>query len=228
MTTPKRDRRTIEIPWRGCLARKKSTGNLCKAGAIPFTHYCRIHLGKTVEQAKFEVLPAMELAQWGIDDTTVDPALTLLRLVSQSARRCAFYGQLLGATYKAAEAKDEQERSDNLKSLVKVAGVSALIGARKAATAHGDIYQAEEVIRALVQLEGAERDRCANFAAKAIQAGIAERAISIAEDQAAAIVSLMMASLNDPTVGLTPAQRGNALRVIEGKVAELEAAESDG
>jgi hypothetical protein len=45
----------------------------------------------------------LELAKWGLEDSTVDPGEVLLRLVAQSAARCELYGRLLGEAYEAAE-----------------------------------------------------------------------------------------------------------------------------
>jgi hypothetical protein len=45
------------------------------------------------------------------------------------------------------------------------------------------IYVTGEAIRGLADLEAKERERCANFATKAIAAGLAERTVRIAERQ---------------------------------------------
>ena len=66
---------------------------------------------------------------------------------------------------------------------------------------HGE-YKACEYIRGLAQLEPQERDRCANFATKAVAAGPAERTVRIAERQGQLIV--LQAALRE--VDLSPEQ----------------------
>lgn len=55
-----------------------------------------------------------------------------------------------------------------------------------------------------------ERDRAAQLAAACIKAGIAERQVRIAEQQADMLVSVIKAVLDDPTVKLEPSQRAAA------------------
>jgi hypothetical protein len=43
------------------------------------------------------------------------------------------------------------------------------------------VYITGEAIRGLADLEAKERERCANFATKAIAAGLAERTVRVAE-----------------------------------------------
>ena len=116
----------------------------------------------------------------------------LLRLVSQSARRVERYSALLAEAYEAAErlkqAQDAQQLvtdgSDvtnasreqaamDLERIFNLGGVAALVGYKYgAAGKEGDIYATGEAIRGLAELEAEERDRCANFAGKAINAGL--------------------------------------------------------
>jgi hypothetical protein len=45
------------------------------------------------------------------------------------------------------------------------------------------VYVTGDAIRGLADLEAKERERCANFASKAVAAGLAERTVRIAERQ---------------------------------------------
>ena len=63
-------------------------------------------------------------------------------------------------------------------------GVAALVGNTYGATKDVGVYVTGEVIRRLTDLEAKERERCANFADKAVAAGLAERTVGIAERQA--------------------------------------------
>lgn len=76
-------------------------------------------------------------------------------------------------------------------------GVGALIGVRRDADRWGRLYDVEEGLRGLARLEADERDRCANFAAKAVAAGLAERQVRLAEQQGALMVAAIRAILAD-------------------------------
>ena len=61
-----------------------------------------------------------------------------------------------------------------------------------------------EAIRGLADLEAKERERCANFAGKAVAAGLAERTVRIAERQGQLMVEMVQAALRE--VDLSPEQ----------------------
>jgi hypothetical protein len=54
-----------------------------------------------------------------------------------------------------------------------------------------------EAIRGLADFEGKERERCANFAAKAVAAGLAERTARGAERQGQLMVEMVQAALRE-------------------------------
>lgn len=187
----------------------RSDGTPCGAWAITGATVCAAHGGRAKQVARKAAVRA-ELASWGLSDATEDPGEVLLRLVTQSARRAAFYGELLERQYAAAD-RGERDVSDL------PAGVAALIGFRySSAGAEGQVFEVEEAIRGLVQLEGQERDRCARFAKLALDAGIAERQVRLAERQGELIAEVLRAVLADPELGLSEAQQravpGVALR----------------
>jgi len=157
-----------------------------------------------------------ELAEWGLGDTTVDPGEVLLRLVSQSAARCALYGNLLHQAYDTAEHEDPDEPG-NERSFPLPRGLRALIGHKLAVTRGGDTVPVEEAIRGLVMLEGMERDRCASFATKAIAAGLAERQVRLAERQAEQVVAVLRGVL--ARLGVDPGSPA----AVEAVTAELRA-----
>lgn len=194
-----------------------NAGEPCGANAIKGKTGCRRHAGKKLKQAKAEGQVVVELAKWGLGDTTVDPGEVLLRLVTQSAARCELYGRLLGEAYEAAErlraahaagdvvateAPEGDEPEDpaaqaarhDLDRIFNTGGVAALVGYKFDADRHGRIYPTDEGIRGLAKLEADERDRCANFAAKAVAAGLAERQVRLAERQGALMASVFEAA----------------------------------
>lgn len=205
-------------------------GKPCGNWPVKGATVCGSHGGKAPRVAK-KALVRAELAAWGLGDSKVDPGETLLRLVSQSAARVELYGQLLSDAYQAAERlktaheaeqlfetadadDDEQERAavqvarDDLKRIFNVGGVAALIGNTYGDARDGGIYATGEAIRGLAKLEAEERARCADFAMKAVKAGLAEREVRLAEQQAALVLKAIDAALE--TAGIPAAERGPA------------------
>lgn len=82
---------------------RRKDGQPCGQQAIAGTRRCRMHSGKPRARARAEGAVVVELARWGLGDTTVDPGEVLLRLVTQSAARVQTYSRLLGEAYEAAE-----------------------------------------------------------------------------------------------------------------------------
>lgn len=76
----------------------------------------------------------------------------------------------------------------------------------------GKTVKVGEYVRGLAQLEADERDRLANFSAKAIAAGLAERQVRLAERQGALISEVLTKGID--LVGLTPEQRRLAPEAI--------------
>lgn len=174
----------------------------CGNRPVPGATVCRFHGGNAPTTRRRAIVRA-ELASWGLTDQTEDPGEVLLRLVTQSARRAAFYADLLEQQYAAQASADDPDGTTVLPR-----GVAALIGNKMGMGGKDGIeYVVEEAIRGLVQLEALERDRCARFAKTALDAGIAERQVRLAEQQGALIVAVLRAVLADPALGLTAEQR---------------------
>jgi hypothetical protein len=216
-----------------------------------------MHSGKPKARAMAEGQVRLEVARWGLDGPTElrDPGEVLLRLVTQSAARVELYSRLLGEAYEAAERLREahqastlvatprdhsvedgqsvetpalQAARSDLERVFAVGGVGALIGVKRDADRFGRIYETEEAIRGLAQLEAAERDRCVSFATKAIAAGLAERQVRLAERQGALLAGAVRGILDD--LGLSPEQQAlvpavvarhlRAVAAIEGEVVD--------
>jgi hypothetical protein len=129
--------------------------------AIPGGTVCRWH-GGAAGQVKAKAAIRAEILPSGLGDSHVDPGEVLLQLVTQSAARAKRY-------------------ASELEALVDEEGLAAaMVGEIEIPTKHGG-YKAGEYIRGLAQLEAQERDRCANFATKAVAGGLAERQVRLAE-----------------------------------------------
>ncbi|UWP85909.1 hypothetical protein [Dactylosporangium fulvum] len=186
----------------------------------------------------------VELRRWGLTGYAelADPGETLLRLVTQSAARVEMYARFLAEAVDAAERlqragvapesdllEAETARLD-LERVFNAGPVAALIGHTYAGTQTSGVIATGEAIRGLAKLEAEERDRCANFAAKAVAAGLAERMVRASEQMAAltvAAVERAMARLGhdprDPAVRAVVAEELAALaggpKTIEGVAA---------
>jgi hypothetical protein len=158
--------------------------------------------------ARKKAMVRAELVRWGLGDAKVDPGEVLLRLVSQAAARAEFLAQLLQEQYDRVEAGEETTTLPKR--------LSVLVGRTFALNRDGQPVPIAEAVRALVQLEGEERDRCANFATKAIAAGLLERQVQLAERQGALIADVLRAVLGDDRLGLSPGQ----LEIVPGLVRE--------
>jgi hypothetical protein len=101
------------------------------------------------------------------------------------------YAQLLEQMYEHANLLGVDSNAPGLPP-----GVQALIGGTYSATPNGRVYQTGEQIRGLVQLEQTERKMCADFASKAIAAGLAERQVRMAERQGQAIIEAIAVALD--------------------------------
>jgi hypothetical protein len=205
-----------------CTALSKQTGKQCKAKAIPGGTVCRWD-GGAAGQVKAKAAVRAELITWGVADALDDPGEVLLRLVTQSRKRADLYAHLLQEAFEAAERLkqahtagvdievDGDEYADtaetarrDLDRIFNAGGVAALVGNTYGAAKDVGVYVTGEAIRGLVDLEAKERDRCANFAAKAIAAGLAERTVRVAERQGQLMLQMVQTALQE--VDLSPEQ----------------------
>lgn len=170
---------------------KTRAGNPCKRRPMSGATVCQTHGGRA-PQVRKKALVRAEVMAWGLTDDLVDPGETLLRLVSQSARRAMHYSQLLQA--------DFEDRH-----------VASLIG-----TSWGEGGPSGEYIRGLAELESQERDRCARFCKLAIDAGIEAKKVAIAERQVDIMDALLRGVLaelgHDPA---DPIVQGVVLRRLD-------------
>lgn len=155
---------------------------------------CQKHGAKAPQVAR-KALVRAELMDWGLNDETVDPGLTLLHLVAQSRRRAIRLSGLL-----------EDEFADKQ--------VAALVGVAY----NEDGKKSGEYMKGLAILEAQERDRCARFAHLAHSAGIAADQLKLAESFGSQIIDVLRVALtklgHDPDEPAVRVIVGEALRAI--------------
>lgn len=169
-------------------------GEPCGRDAIAGGTVCQTH-GGSAPVVKARAAVRAEVMRWGLRDVAADPGEVLLRLVTQSARRADLYAEELERITTAADTLEE-----------------ALIGDSRVLVGD-ELAKVGEFIRGFAVLEAQERDRCANFAAKAVAAGLEERMVRLAERQGALLADVIRKVLDDPDLGLSSDQRRVASQV---------------
>jgi len=181
--------------------RMECTGNRsrgrgpCHGPAIRGTRNCRIHSGKQSKIAREKGLA--RITAWdatGQGAQQVDYRMAVLGVLQMTWLRLAAYSDLLRKQVEKeglAAGPDPHDPTD--------ADASGLIGFRYgAAGKDGNIFAQSEEIRALVLLEGQERDKVVKYAKTAHDMGISDRLTNLAErwgDVVATRISLMLEAL---------------------------------
>jgi hypothetical protein len=218
----------MSVPVVQCRATSRA-GKQCKNKAIPGGAVCRFHGGASPHVASKAAVRA-EVMNWGLGDTAVDPGEVLLRLVTQSAARAETYARLLQEAFDAAERlkqaheeganvealgdenADTAETARDLDRIFNTGGVAALVGNTYGAAKDVGVYVTGEAIRGLADLEAKERERCANFASKAVAAGLNERMVRLAERQGELLAQVIRGVLDE--LGLSAEQKQLAPKVV--------------
>jgi hypothetical protein len=205
-------------------------GEPCGKWAIRGGTVCRSH-GGAAQQVKAKAAIRAEVMSWGLGETNVDPGEVLLRLVTQSAARAERYAMLLEEAYDAAErlkqahdagaqieapgdelADTAETARRDLDRIFNTGGVAALVGNTYGAAKDVGVYVTGEAIRGLADLEAKERERCANFATKAVAAGLAERQVRLAERQGELLAQVIRSVLDE--LGLSADQMELAPEIV--------------
>lgn len=161
----------------------KHDGTLCGRQVTRGTQACYRHAGvrRELHKGRGDMMTVINgLRDWGFQDQNVDPGETMLRLVTQSSWRCERY-------------------AEEVARLVAEAGTltEALTANSYTVTEDGSPVKTGEYIRAMIQLENNERDRCMVFCKTALAAGVAERAIRLAEEEGRLMATVIRGILGD-------------------------------
>lgn len=228
-----------------CTKQRRRQAGLCHKQAIRGTNSCTNHAGistahaMAVGEAKIDAWNAI-----GAGARTIDPSMAVLGVLQMSWLRLHAYARLLKgqAALERQEAEDryaiEAAESGALSGTIEGGpryggaggfgeeievqpGTEGIIGySIGSAGKEGTLFRQSEQIRALVVLEGQERDRVVKYAKTAHDMGISTRMTELAEawgDRVASRVTLMFDDLD-----LTPAQKALIPVVVERHLSSLD------
>lgn len=177
--------------------RTKGRGQ-CHQPAVRGTNTCRNHSG--IREEVLKVQGEARITAWNPNGpgSQIDAGAAVLAVLQMTYLRLGAYSELL-----RRQVVTDGDTADDLRE--EDPEVSGLIGHRYGAAGRdGTVYVQSEEVRALVQLEAAERDRVVKYAKTAHDMGISDRLTSIAE-RWGDIVAGRIASMLD-ALGLTDEQ----------------------
>lgn len=189
MVAPRREPPTHVTDPVKCWGKSKARKEQCRKDPLAGSHYCRFHAGNG--QARAKAAMVAEVARWTLGSDDVDPAHTLLQLLAQSKIRVDDYATRL--------VQFVDEHGGDL--------AAAMVDEQLVMSETGALQKVGEYIRGLATLEANERDRCAKFASLALQAGVAERQVRLAEQHGAMMATVLRMALGDPELALSAEQR---------------------
>lgn len=196
----------------------RKDGKPCSNWVTPGTHACRAHAGKTLDEhtktAQETKIATQALNAWGlIPDQWVDPIQTILNLISLSARRVAMYAELLNAIQHRGIAGDvmwraegepggEEEPHEDMALRIgltpgQLALYKTVIGNVYEMSKGGELYISREDHRAIITLDGHERDRLSKLCIDAAKLNIEERRITAAQEQGGKLASVVRRMLDE-------------------------------
>lgn len=207
-----------------CRCNRSRGRGRCHGPAIRGTSNCRFHAGTTTEVAK--VKGEARINAWaaiGSGAQTMDYRLAVLGVLQMSWLRLAAYSDLLR---RQVEKAPPEADPNGLEAGGEV-NADGLIGYRYgAAGKDGHIYAVSEEARALVILEGQERDRVVKYAKTAHDMGISDRLTSLAErwgDVVATRITLILDQLQ-----LTEEQSRQVPALIQAHLGSIDTGTLDG
>lgn len=182
-----------------CGARKKG-GGTCKRPLRPGQVKCRYHGGNApqVLNAERERVVVMrigeELTKANIEFS--DPLEGLLREVSRSASTVLVYE---GLVMKLRDPMEPPELDDE--------------GRPTSAPIYGRNHMGDATPHVLIEMWDKERDRHARYCKMALDAGVAEREVRLAEQQGQLIAKVVLSTIDDPRLQLPADTRRDAREI---------------
>lgn len=125
------------------------------------------------------------------------------RLLALSVARLEFLGALLAAEYERASTGGRSESGNEYDPGIRTDGLSAFIGDVYDLDKHGEQVPVGEAVRALVQLEAAERDRAARLAKEAIRIGVQAQQVDVMRSYGHTVVAALRAFAEQQNIDWT-------------------------
>jgi hypothetical protein len=210
---------------RYCGARKRQGEGTCHRPAgwgtdHPGVGRCKLHGGTTpshraaAERTRREQAASVAIAKLGLA-VVVDPQQALLDLVHEAAANVAFYRMLVAQLDAGV---DDPLDGAILPPDVDPPPVELM---DRAIAGRVDPANWKAAPHVLVAMYDAERDRLAKYSKLAIEAGLAEREVQLAERQGELVVRLITAVLDHADLGLSFTQREAGRRIAGRELREL-------
>lgn len=205
-----------------CRHNSKRSKERCHALAVRGTGSCFTHGGKPTEVLKAQ---GEAVAAWSAlsGEPTVSATDAVLGMLQMSWARAHYYAGLLEEQVTAAQREragadehgdGEARGADEMRGAGPVGPGAGLVGHTVSGLKDFGLYASGEAIRALAQLEAAERDRCVRYAKTCHDMGIAEQQIRLAEGQGQMLAEAIRRILD--ALNLTPEQQGRVPEVVPG------------
>lgn len=200
-------------------------GMPCMAPPMREQDVCRVHGGSSPQaKARAEAIAvrrraAAMLTGYGIELHNVDPLTALSNEVSRAAAAVQFYGMLVAEL----RIPDAQQPMSELGDVVGVDDDGNPVLASNMAAVYGRDHKGDGAPHVLVRLWNEERDRLARMCKMALDAGIDQRMIDLAESEARVVVEVIVAVIDAPELGLDPAMREVGRRVAAERLRALQA-----
>lgn len=169
----------MDIPEnKRCTATSKQTKTRCKNWAIKGTNVCRFHGANKAVRAK--------------------------------AKQTVMAGKVRALMEKVGNVTEDPLEGlleEVVRSAVAVRIFEGLLSDIEATDLYGPNHRKDSVAHILVRMHAEERERHARFCKMALDAGVQERQVQVAEAQGQMMARVIAAVFDDPTLGLTEAQR---------------------
>lgn len=186
---------------RRCTAHSSRTGEPCRAWAVEGGTVCVTHGGRQQRAAIARRQNAEGIRAYLGDPDIVDPFDALLGEVHESAGNVGFYRSLIRELGIHPEALGENEEPLIETGLAVKKGI------------YGPDINGYESPHVLVKMYNDERDRLAKVSKMAIDCGIAERQVRLAERQGEMLVNIIILLLQDPRLQLSQEKQQMGRRV---------------